>query len=95
MSKVHTQIIGFALMISIWRGKDAIENWQMFRLFLMPFCVSSFAALVKGRGFILVFSSRVGENLLALACCATFCAFIAALKFARRRPPAHGKINGS
>ena len=78
-------IIGFALMISTWRGKDAIQNWQIFRLFLMPFCVSSFAALVKGRGFILVFSSRLGENLLALGCCAAFCAGVAALKFARRR----------
>ena len=78
-------IIGFALMISTGRGKDAIQNWQIFRLFLMPFCVSSFAALVKGRGFILVFSSRLGENLLALGCCAAFCTYIAALKYARRR----------
>ena len=31
------------------------DRWQIFRLFLMPFCVSSFAALVKDAGFLLVF----------------------------------------
>ena len=30
-------IIGFALMISIWRGKDAIENWQMFQEWVTRF----------------------------------------------------------
>jgi len=38
----------------------------------MPFCVSSFSALVKGHGFILIFSPRPGEDLLASALCAGF-----------------------
>ena len=76
-------IIGIALVISTWKGKDALDRWQTFRLFLMPFCVSSFAALVKGRDFILVFSSSLREDLLALACCAAFCALVAAVKFFR------------
>ena len=50
----------------------------------MPFCVSSFSALVKGRGFTLVFSPRAQENLLALGMCAAFGAFVAGVKFARR-----------
>ena len=73
-------IIGIALVISTWKGRDALDRWQTFRLFLMPFCVSSFAALVKGRGFILVFSSRPAENFSALACCAAFCLLVAVVK---------------
>src|SRR6185295_17223366 len=57
-------IIGFALFISTTAAsanKVKLDFWQTFRLFLMPFCVSSFAALVKGRGFILVFSPKLAE----------------------------------
>ena len=77
-------IIGIALLISTWRGIAAIGRWQVFRLFLIPFCVSSFAALVKGRGFILVFSPDDRENTLALCGCALFCIFVASVKAARR-----------
>lgn len=51
-------IIGFALYLSTaGTGPDTrLDRWQIFRLFLMPFCVSSFAALVKDRGFVLIFS---------------------------------------
>ena len=51
-------VVGYALYLSTAGTGDAtrLDRWQLFRLFLMPFCVSSFAALVKDRGFILVFS---------------------------------------
>ena len=65
-------IIGFALFISTTAAginKVKLDFWQTFRLFLMPFCVSSFSALVKGKGFILIFSPRPGEILIALALC--------------------------
>jgi hypothetical protein len=77
-------IIGVALIISTTGGNSRLDRWQIFRLFLMPFCVSSFAALVKGRGFVLVFSPHLWENLLALGGCAAFCGFVAVLKYARR-----------
>ena len=53
-------IVGFALYLSTAGTGEStrLEKWQLFRLYLMPFCVSSFAALVKGRGFILVFSPK-------------------------------------
>ena len=38
----------------------------------MPFCVSSFAALIKGRGFILMFHPSPRDNLLAASACALF-----------------------
>ena len=77
-------IIGIALIISTWDAKARMKGWALFRLFLMPFCVSSFSALVKGRGFILIFSPRTQENAIALALCSGFCAFIAILTIARR-----------
>ena len=52
-------IIGFALVLSTagTNTTTRLDRWQLFRLFLMPFCVSSFAAVVKDHGFVLVFSS--------------------------------------
>ena len=38
----------------------------------MPFCVSSFAALIKGHGFVLVFHPSARDNLLAALACALF-----------------------
>jgi hypothetical protein len=76
-------IIGFALYISTTAAgnkKVQLEFWQTFRLFLMPFCVSSFAALVKGRGFVLVFSPNPWEIVLALALCALLCSIVLLLK---------------
>jgi len=51
-------IVGIALILSTagTNSTTRLDRWQVFRLFLMPFCVSSFAALVKDRGFILIFS---------------------------------------
>ena len=76
-------IVGVALVISASsssQGTTRLEWWQKFRLFLMPFCVSSFAALVKGRGFFLVFSPRWEENLIAVTGCACFVTVVWTLK---------------
>jgi hypothetical protein len=75
-------IIGFALYLSTVSGanKLKLEFWQMFRLFLMPFCVSSFAALVKGKGFILIFSPKIEEIGIAVGLCLVLCAVVAVLK---------------
>ena len=76
-------IVGVALIISTTssaQGTRPLDNWQRFRLFLMPFCVSSFSALVKGHGFILIFSPKLMENLLALGICFLFCGSVALVK---------------
>ena len=76
-------IIGFALYLSTARSgttRVMLDRWQTFRLFLMPFCVSSFAALVKGKGFVLVFSPYPHENLLAVGLCALLCLVVVLLK---------------
>ena len=79
-------IIGFALFVSTTAAGDTkvkLERWQVIRLFMMPFCVSSFSALVKGRGFFLIFSPNIEEILLAVGLCAVLCGAVALLK--RRR----------
>lgn len=65
-------IVGIALTLSTgplslqrWR----LQRWQMIRLFIIPFCVSSFSALVKGQGFILIFSPVWQENSIAALLC--------------------------
>src|SRR5438093_5424422 len=80
-------IIGFALFISTTAAgeqKLTLEHWQVIRLYLMPFCVSSFSALVKGRGFFLLFSPNQNENLIAVGLCALLCATVALLKRRQR-----------
>lgn len=76
-------IIGFALLLSTTssnKGKMSLEGWQVFRLFLMPFCVSSFAALVKNAGYVLVFPPSLEENLAGLFAIALFLAMVWILK---------------
>ncbi len=74
-------IIGLALILSVsMPGARRLSRWQVMRLFLVPFCVSSFAALVKDRGFILIFSPQPAETLLALAICGAFCLTVVLIK---------------
>jgi hypothetical protein len=80
-------IIGFALYLSTVSGitnKVTLEFWQVFRLFLMPFCVSSFAALVKGKGFILIFSPDAREIAIAVGLCLLLCTVVLLLKRSKR-----------
>lgn len=68
-------IIGFGLLLSTTHSgtqRTPLGRWQTIRLFLMPFCVSSFAALVKDRGYILVLSPRLEDNLIGTALCGGF-----------------------
>jgi hypothetical protein len=81
-------IIGIALLLSTTAAMPPgarVDRWGVFRLFLMPFCVSSFAALVKGHDFVLIFSPRVDENLSAAAICLALIATVKLLQRTRRR----------
>lgn len=76
-------IIGFALLLSTAGGKSGkvkLDRWQVFRLFLMPFCVSSFAALVKDAGYILIFPPSWKQNLIGAAAICAFLAFVGLLR---------------
>jgi hypothetical protein len=79
-------IIGTGLYLSTAHGgrsRTRLEPWQIARLYLMPFCVSSFAALIKGRGFVLVFHPTLADNASAALACA---AVVASSALARRIP---------
>jgi hypothetical protein len=79
-------IIGTALMISTQsssKGTTRLDGWQTFRLFLMPFCVSSFAALVKDAGYVLIFPPTLRENVIGLVLIAVFVGLVLALKKSR------------
>jgi hypothetical protein len=82
-------IIGTALLVNTTlSGKTRVrlEPWPAFRLFVTPFCVSSFSAIIKTREFILIFPPRWGETLAGLGLIALFCAGVAIAKFTSRLP---------
>ncbi len=70
--------IGLGLLLSVMPkvGISGMEKWQIARLFIMPFCVSSFAAIIKDRGFMVIFSPLWQDNLGAMISCFTFVIFI-------------------
>jgi len=83
-------IIGAALYINATSSgtvKVKLEPWPVFRLFLTPFCVSSFAALVKERGFVLIFSPRWEEMVAAAGGCAALGSLVLLAKRSRSRTP--------
>jgi hypothetical protein len=76
-------IIGTALVISTRsssQGTTRLDGWQILRLYLMPFCVSSFAALVKDAGYLLIFPPNWRENLAAFGLMTLFVAVVLSLK---------------
>jgi hypothetical protein len=80
-------IIGLALHLSVQHDAPlSLNRWQTFRLFLMPFCVSSFSALIKGQGYILVLPSRPLELAMSFFLCAIFVVLVLGLKATQRRP---------
>lgn len=85
-------IIGAALLISTRSsstGTTRLDRWQIFRLFLMPWCVSSFSALVKDEGFVLIFPPTLRENLTGVALMLLFVAVVLILKRVRAPSSAH------
>ena len=73
-------VIGTGLLLSVASGGTK-DHWQTFRLYLMPFCVSSFAALIKDQGFIVVISPNIEETIVAVGICLLFLTTIALIKF--------------
>lgn len=66
-------IVGTALVLSVGHsGSASREFWRVFRLYAIPFCVSSFSALVHGRGFYAIFAPTWRANIIAFACCSVF-----------------------
>jgi len=74
-------VIGVALLLSVSKENSRkADPWQTFRLFLMPFCVSSFSSLIKGRGYILIVPPRLSEQVTSVGLCVAFILFVGVLK---------------
>ena len=79
-------LIGSALVLSVGRAALHVAGrWAIVRLYLMPFCVSSFSSLIKDRGFVLVLSPDAPERLQALAACLGLLLAVAAARAITRR----------
>jgi hypothetical protein len=79
-------VIGTALLLSVSSGQSTKQDhWQTFRLYLMPFCVSSFSALIKDKGFVIIVSPKIHETLVSVLCCALFLMLVWGVKFFNNR----------
>jgi hypothetical protein len=77
-----SMVIGVGLILSV-SGKGKPDFWTTARLFLMPFCVSSFSALIKGLGFVVIFSPVWREDAVAAAGCGAFLLLCYSLRLKR------------
>lgn len=75
-------VIGIALLLSVGAGQSLTANpWQTFRLFWMPFAVSSFSSLIKGQGFVVIIPPALHELLAAVGCCIVFSVMVYLVKW--------------
>ncbi len=78
-------VIGTGLILSVASSNiGETDHWQTFRLYLMPFCVSSFSALIKDQGFIVVVSPKIQETIVSVFCCVLFLSIILVIKLIRK-----------
>jgi hypothetical protein len=81
-------VIGLALRLSVssaGQPASSAARWQTFRLFLMPFCVSSFATLIKGQQYLLVVPTDGHVLFWSVLACAGFVLTCRLLKWTMRR----------
>lgn len=78
-------VIGTGLMLSVSSSKGEKDHWQAFRLYLMPFCVSSFSALIKEEGFIVFISPNLTETIVSVSCCVLFLLVILVVKLFKNK----------
>lgn len=62
-------VVGLALNLATRRPSQKADGWVIFRLFLIPFCVSSYSELINGKGFILLFPPDLPQLLVCVLSC--------------------------
>lgn len=76
-------MMGFGLLFSTTGfpfTPTNLSQWQIFRFFFMPFCVSSFSAIVKGHGFTFIVFPTSRQTVTAATICTIFCLLVVSLK---------------
>jgi hypothetical protein len=85
-------VVGVALILSV-KGPATADRWQTFRLFAMPFCVSSYAALIKGHGFVLIFPADIMQLAALSGGCIAFVSMALILKRVARSAAAGDRVS--
>jgi hypothetical protein len=81
-------VIGTGLLLSVSNGNlAAVDRWQIMRLYLMPFGVSSFSALIKDRGFTILLSPKLEDNLITILACLSFATIVWIAKTIANKKP--------
>lgn len=73
-------IIGFALVLSTNQRGLTQDSWVKMRLFLFPFCVSSYSATIKDYDFILLFPVNTFHLTISILNCLLFLLVIWCIK---------------
>ena len=74
-------VVGVALLLSAGSERSVPPNrWHTFRIFLMPFCVSSFSALIKGQNYIFILPSQPVELCISIGLCSAFVLLVLGVK---------------
>ena len=77
-------IIGFALILSTNQQGVKQDIWIKIRLFLFPFCVSSYSATIKGQDFILLFPNNRYHLSICIINCILFIILIWMIKLGHK-----------
>ena len=81
-------VIGIALMLSVNAASNwKKDKWPVIRLFIMPFCVSSFSALTKNEGYFLILPPSNFERGCLILVCVLFLALVYKLKKSKKFKP--------
>jgi len=76
-------IVGFALVLST-SGEPfdirVLDRWQTLRLFIIPFCVSSYSLLIKDKNCFLIFPPDLKTNSIALLAIFSFLLLVVLIK---------------
>lgn len=73
-------IIGFALILSTAQKGNKQDVWIKIRLFLFPFCVSSYSATIKDYDFFLLFPVNLSDLLISISSCSIFLILVYCVK---------------
>lgn len=85
-------IIGFALVLSTNQQGDKQNKWIKFRLFLFPFCVSSYSSTIKNHDFILLFPNNKIHLFFGIINCLLFVISIWVIRISYKFYTKKGKI---
>ena len=77
--------VGVVNYLNLLSGGFKPDFWQSARCYIAPFCVSSYSALVKGKGFLLVFPPSTAENLLGAGIIGSFCLVVILARRLKRK----------